>query len=42
VAKVGAIIGFHNNEGTTYAFLDKVLSKFGSQAEIPIDQGMKI
>jgi hypothetical protein len=41
VAKIGAIVRFHNSEGTTYAFLDRVLSKFGSQVEVPIDQGMK-
>jgi len=41
VAKVGAIVGFHNSEGTTYAFVDKVFSKFGSQAKVPIDQSMK-
>jgi len=29
------------SEGTTYAFLDRVLSKFGFQANIPIAQGMR-
>jgi hypothetical protein len=29
----------HNSEGATYAFLDKVLSKFGALAKVFIDQG---
>jgi hypothetical protein len=41
VAKIGAVVRFHNSEGTTYAFLDKVLNKFGCQVEVPIDKGMK-
>jgi hypothetical protein len=40
VAKVGAIVRFHNSEGTTYAFLYRVFSKFGSQGNVPIDQGI--
>jgi hypothetical protein len=31
----------HNNEGTTYAFLDKVFNRFGAMLKIFIDQGMK-
>ncbi len=30
----------HNNEATTYAFLDKVLNRFGAPIKILIDQGM--
>ncbi len=41
MAKIGAVVRFHNSEGTTYAFLDKVLNKFGCQVEVPIDKGMK-
>jgi hypothetical protein len=29
-----------SNEGTTYAFLDRVLSRFGAIIEVLINQGM--
>jgi hypothetical protein len=28
-------------KGVTYAFLDKVLNKFGTPVEVPTDQGTK-
>ncbi len=31
----------HNNEGATYAFLNKMISKFGVLAKVFIDQGTK-
>lgn len=31
----------HNNERTTYTFLDRVLNKFGALIEVLIDQGME-
>jgi hypothetical protein len=31
----------HSNEKTTYAFLDRVLSRFGALTEVFIDQGTK-
>jgi hypothetical protein len=30
-----------NNEGTSYAFLDRVFSNFGAPIEVFIDQGME-
>ncbi len=31
----------HSNEKVTYAFLDKILSRFGALAKVIIDQGTK-
>jgi transposase-like protein len=31
----------YSNEGATYAFLDRVLNRFGVPAEVLIDQGIK-
>jgi hypothetical protein len=31
----------HSSEGVTYAFLDKILSRFGALAKVIIDQGTK-
>jgi hypothetical protein len=31
----------HGREGTTYAFLDRMLSRFGVSAKVPINQGME-
>jgi hypothetical protein len=31
----------HSNERVTYAFLDKIFSRFGALAKVIIDQGMK-
>jgi hypothetical protein len=31
----------HNNEGAVYAFLDRVVRRFGAIAEVHIDQDTK-
>jgi transposase-like protein len=31
----------HNNEGVTYAFLDRVFNRFGAPTKVFIDQGTK-
>ncbi len=36
------VISNHNNEGATYAFLDKLFNRFGALTpKVPANQGMK-